>query len=183
MNQLGELGYSTWDTEFGDHSSTLERQQQALLISGYYEANLGQLNVLLNTDFTLNTTEDKVEPALNNEEKAIFNQLYLKDYYRKQARNILRSAANISSTTSNATSVPASTLTEWTTLQEGDTVIRRNVSSPSTKNETARIMSSAADEANEILHKMIHSYNMYGSIPLQILGGEQYSSSENKKQD
>ena len=53
MNQLGELGYSTWDTEFGDHSNALERKQQALIISGYYEANLGQLNILLNSNYSL----------------------------------------------------------------------------------------------------------------------------------
>ena len=176
MNQLGELGYSTWDTEFGDHSNALERKQQALIISGYYEANLGQLNILLNADFSLNSS-DKVVPELKYEEKAIFNQLYLKDYYKKQSRNILRSAANITSNTSSATSAPSSTLTDWTSLQEGDTVIKRSVTSPSSKNETARIMSSSANEANEVLHKMIHSYNMYGSIPVQVLGGEGYYAS------
>ena len=175
MNQLGELGYATWDTEFGDHSNALERQQQALLISGYYEANLGQLNILLNTNFKL-TSSDKIDPELKYEEKAIFNQIYLKDYYKKQSRNILRSAANITSSLSNANVQASSELSDWTTLQEGDTVIRRNVTSPSSKNESARIMTAAATEANELLHKMIHSYNMYGSVPVQVLGGEGYSA-------
>mgnify|MGYP001215387420 FL=1 len=176
MNALGALAYATWDTEFGDHSDALEREQQALLISGYYEANLGQLNILLNTNFKLNN-QGSIEPDLKYEEKAIFNQIYLKDYYKKQSRNILRSAANVSSSLSQSQSDPSSTLTDWTTLQEGDTVIRRNVTSPSSKNETARIMGNAAAEANELLHKMIHSYNMYGSVPVQVLGGEAYSTS------
>ncbi len=174
MNQLGELGYTTWDTEFGDHSNALERKQQALLISGYYEANLGQLNILLNTNFKV--AEGVVSPEMQYEEKAIFNQLYLKDYYKKQSRNILRSAANITSSLSNSQTQESSTLTDWTSLQEGDTVIRRNVTSPSSKNESARIMSAAANSADEVLMKMIHSYNMYGSIPVQVLGGEAYSA-------
>ena len=175
MNQLGELAYSTWDTEFGDHSNPLERKQQSLLISGYYEANLGQLNVLLNTSYSLK--ENIVQPVMNHEEKAIFSQLYLKDYYKKQSRNILRSASSLgSNSASSTTTQDVSSLTDWTTLQEGDTVIRRSVATPSSKNETARIMGNAASEANILLHKMIHSYNMYGSVPLQIIGEEGYSS-------
>tara|TARA_B100002019_G_scaffold293527_1_gene321983 strand:+ start:15443 stop:16006 length:564 start_codon:yes stop_codon:yes gene_type:complete len=170
MNQLGELGYSTWDTEFGDHSNALERKQQALIISGYYEANLGQLNILLNSNYSL--VEGNVTPAMQYEEKAIFNQLYLKDYYKKQSRNILRSASNINQSLTQAAPQETSSLTDWTTLQEGDTVIRRSVATPASKNETARIMSAAANQADEILHKMIHSYNMYGSVPLQVIGTE-----------
>jgi len=41
MNQLGELAFHIWDIEFGDHSTALERERNALLISGYLEANLG----------------------------------------------------------------------------------------------------------------------------------------------
>jgi len=97
MNQLGELAFRIWDIEFGDHSTALERERNALLISGYLEANLGQLNTLINTDFTIDTVKDLVVPALKHEEKAIFTQLYLKDYMNKQARNILRNAASSSS--------------------------------------------------------------------------------------
>ena len=105
MNQLGELAYHIWDIEFGDHSSSLERERNALLISGYLDVNLGQLNTLLNTDFYLNKTKDKVEPALQYEEQAIFTQLYLKDYMQKQARKILRNATTTSSTTTTADGV------------------------------------------------------------------------------
>ncbi len=165
MNQLGTLAYTIWDTEFGDHSTALERQQKALLISGYLEANLGQLNVFLNTDFELKST-DKVSPELKYEENAIFTQLYLKDYYQRQARNILR---NISETESSSSSVTTG-VTEWTSIQEGDTVIRRSVASATSKNESAKALQNASKEANEILKRMIHSYNMYGSVPLQVVG-------------
>lgn len=164
MNQLGELGYSIWDIEFGDHSTALEREREALLISGYLEANLGQLNILINTDFKLNKVTDKVELELKYEEKAIFTQLYLKDFYQKQARNILR---GMTGTTTEKTSAG---VTDWTELREGDSVIKRSVNSASTKNESARAMSNASKEAKEMLETMIHSYNMFGSIPIQVAG-------------
>jgi len=161
MNQFGELGYTIWDIEFGDHSSALERERNALLISGYLEANLGQLNTLINTDFTYNASGDMVEPALQQEEKAIFTQLYLKDYLQKQSRNILRNASNTSPITDNQ---------DWSELREGDSYIKRNVASPASKNTSAKLLQELAKEANEILTKMIHSYNMYGSVPTQIAG-------------
>ena len=64
-----ELGFAIWDIEFGDHSSALERERNALLISGYLEANLGQLNTLINTDFTYSPSGDMIEPELQQEEK------------------------------------------------------------------------------------------------------------------
>lgn len=168
MNQLGELAYHIWDIEFGDHSTALERERNALLISGYLEVNLGQVNNLLNTDFYLDKTEDKVKPALQNEEKAIFSQLYLKDYMNKQARNTLRNAVNTSSTTTTTTDG----VTDWVELREGDTSIRRSIATSTSKNSTAKIFQSASRDASEILEKMVHSYNLYGSIPLQVAGAD-----------
>ena len=161
MNQFGELGYTIWDIEFGDHSSALERERNALLISGYLEANLGQLNTLINTDFTYNASGDMIEPALQQEEKAIFTQLYLKDYLQKQSRNILRNASSTSPITDNQ---------DWSELREGDSYIKRSVASPASKNTSAKLLQELAKEANEILTKMIHSYNMYGSVPTQVAG-------------
>lgn len=163
MNQLGELAYSIWDIEFGDHSSALEREKNALLISGYLEANLGQLNILINTNFQL-TTGQMLEPKLKHEEQAIFTQLYLKDFYQKQSRNILR-GMNPSSSTSTSTGV-----TDWTELREGDSVIKRSVNTATAKNESARAMTNASRDASDMLEKLIHSYNMYGSVPIQVAG-------------
>ena len=163
MNQLGELAYSIWDIEFGDHSTALEREKNALLISGYLEANLGQLNILINTNFQL-TTGHMVEPKLKDEEEAIFSQLYLRDFYQKQARNILRGM------TGSITDSSSSGVTDWTELREGDSVIRRSVNTATTKNESARAMANAGKDAQAALEKLIHSYNMYGSLPIQVAG-------------
>ena len=165
MNQLGELAYHIWDIEFGDHSSSLERERNALLISGYLDVNLGQLNTLLNTDFHLNKTKDEVEPALQYEEKAIFTQLYLKDYMQKQARNVLRNATVTSSTTTTTAGV-----TDWVELREGDTSIRRSIATSTSKNASAKIFQDSSRDAMASLEKMVHSYNKYGSLPLQVAG-------------
>jgi hypothetical protein len=158
MNQLGELAYQIWDVEFGSHSTEEERTASAIGISGYLDANLGQLNTLINTDFKVDETVDEVSPAFKYEEKAIFSQLYLKDYLKKEARNTLK----------NATSTPTST--EWMELREGDSAIKRAIATPTSKNNSAQILQKAANEANETLNELVHSYNMYGSIPVQVAG-------------
>ena len=170
MNQLGELGYHIWDIEFGDHSTALERERNALLISGYLEANIGQLNTLINTDFYVNEDQDSVVPELKYEEKAIFTQLYLKDYMNKQARNILRNAASSSSSTNTSSTTTTDGVTDWIELREGDTSIRRSVATSTSKNTSAQILQKSAAEANQLLKELVHSYNMYGSVPLQVAG-------------
>ena len=162
MNQLGTLGYTIWDTEFGDHTGAADRASNAILISGYLEANLGQLNILLNKDYSLATDTDTVSPTLKYEENTIFTQLYLKDYYQKQARNTLR---GITSSTS-----AAATGMNWTELREGDSFIKRDIVSVGTKTETSRLFQVASSDAADILRQMIHAYNMYGSIPTQVAG-------------
>ena len=162
MNQLGTLGYTIWDTEFGDHTGAADRASNAVLISGYLEDNLGQLNILLNKDYSLLTGTDTVSPTLKYEENTIFTQLYLKDYYQKQARNTLR---GITSSTS-----AAATGMNWTELREGDSFIKRDIVSVGTKTETSRLFQVASSDAADILRQMIHSYNMYGSIPTQVAG-------------
>ncbi len=171
MNQLGELGFNVWDVEFGDHSTALERERNALLISGYFESNIGQLNTLINSDFYLDDEQDRVAPPIQYEEKAIFTQLYLKDYMNKQARNILRNAA--SSSNGNVSTSSSSTtdgVTDWIELREGDTSIRRSVATSTSKNTSAQIFQKSAAEANQLLKELVHSYNMFGAVPLQVAG-------------
>lgn len=180
MNQFGELAYHIWDIEFGDHSTALERERECLLISGYLEANLGQLNTLINSDFYIDKTKDKVVPELQYEEKAIFTQLYLKDYMQKQSRKVLSNA-----TVTSSSSTTTAGVTDWVELREGDTSIRRSIASATSKNASAKIFQDASKEAMELLKQMVHSYNLYGSIPLQVAGkdGSQDDVSYQKRED
>ena len=161
MNQLGTLGYTIWDTEFGDHTGASDRASNAVLISGYLDANLGQLNTLLNKDFELVTGTDTVSPELKYEENAIFTQIYLKDYYTKQARNILKGISSSPITTTGM---------NWVELREGDSYIKRAVTSAATKAESSRLFQVLAQQAKDHLRELTYSYNMYGSIPTQVAG-------------
>jgi hypothetical protein len=172
MNQLGELAFHIWDIEFGDHSTALERERNALLISGYLEANLGQLNTLIHSDFYLNKEKDEIVPELKYEEKAIFTQLYLKDYMNKQARNILRNAASSSDSNSSSSTTTVLGVTDWTELREGDTSIKRSVATSTTKNASAQIFQKSAKEANDLLKDLVYSYNLYGAKPVQVAGND-----------
>jgi hypothetical protein len=174
MNQFGELAFHIWDIEFGDHSSALERERNALLISGYLEANIGQLNTLIHTDFYLDKEQDKVVPELKYEEKAIFTQLYLKDYMNKQARNILRNAATSSNNNSSSSTTTVLGVTDWTELREGDTSIKRSVATSTTKNASAQIFQKSAKEANDLLKDLVYSYNLYGAKPVQVAGNDAF---------
>ena len=167
MNQLGQLAYNIWDIEFGDHSTALQREREAMLISGYLEVNLGQMNVLINTSFELNKANDEVVPSLNYEERAILTQLYLKDYMNKQARNVLRNATTTSSTTTTSQGV-----TDWIELREGDSAIKRSIATATSKNASAKLFQDSAKESAELLKRLIHSYNMYGAKPLQVMSGD-----------
>ena len=169
MNQLGELAYHIWDIEFGDHTTSLQREHNVLLISGYLESNIGQLNVFLNTDFSLDKEKDIMVPSLEYEEKAIFTQLYLKDYMNKEARKILRNASVSEPSTSDTSSTTTTDgVTDWIELREGDTTIKRSLATSTTKNASARIFQQSANEASSLLKELIAAYNMYGSRPLQV---------------
>lgn len=181
MNQFGELAHHIWDVEFGDHTTSLERERNVFLISGYLEANVGQLNTLINTNFQYDKEKDLVEPPLGAEEKAIFTQLYLKDYMNKQARNLLRNAAataNVASTIDNSSTENITTtaggVTDWTELREGDTMIKRTIATSTetarTQNSSAQIFQKSAAESNQLLKELVHAYNMYGARPIQVAG-------------
>lgn len=176
MNQLGELAYSIYDVEFGDHSTALDREREALLISGYLEANLGQMNILINTDFSLNKASDTVIPSLEYEEKAILTQLYLKDFMQKQARNVLRNATNSTSTTTTEG------VTDWVELREGDSSIKRSIATSTSKNMSAKLFQDSSKEAAELLKRLVHSYNMYGSKPLQVMSGDSDMCEKHEKE-
>ena len=162
MNQLGTLGYTIWDTEFGDHTGAADRVSKAVLISGYLEANLGQLNVLINKDYELLTGTDTISPVFKYEENVIFTQVYLKDYYAKQARNVLRDMINTAAANTGAA--------QWTELREGDTYIKRDIASTNVKTESSRQLQRASQDAGDRLREMVHSYNLYGSLPIQVAG-------------
>lgn len=138
-------------------------------ISAWLETNIGQLNILLNTSFRVDSNNN-VSPSLMDEEIAIFMYLYLKAHYKRESQNILKSLS--SSYVTPSTSV--TTMSDWTELREGDSAIRRvaQVSSPQQKVQVAQTYKTFAEEADIKLSELVHSYNMYRSRPRQVVSLE-----------
>lgn len=184
MNQIGQLATTIWDNEFGHENSELEREIAIEGISGQLEANsLGQMNLMIYTSFGM--VSGDVDPELKNEENAILTEIYLRDWYKKQSRNILRgigvSSYNSSSTSDESSSLGSSALVsladDWTVIKEGDTTIQRN-RAVSTKvgssifsnvsNDAARVFRQLSEESAAKLTELTNKYNLYKAEPIQV---------------
>ena len=188
MNQIGTLAANIWDNEFGDENSELEREMEVEGISGQLEAGcLGQMNVLLNSSFGMDGGD--VSPLLKNEENAIMTQIYLKDWYKKQARNILRGIGVTSFSTNKTSAIDesessseaslASLASDWTSIKEGDTTITRNIAATSkagsssfstVSNEASRMFKQLSQSSELELMDLVSRYNIYQSEPVQVAG-------------
>ena len=113
-----ELDYVTGSAASWDEA-TAQRASLKSTVSGYLATNLGQMNVLINSQFGVDEHSNFC-PALKLEEKAILTQLYLKDYYTKESR---KTTLGISSSFSSSTGGSSTEGGEWTSIQEGDTVV------------------------------------------------------------
>lgn len=144
MSNIGEIATRIYDNEFADAPTELEREFRIEYISGWLEANVGQLNNLTYQSFGTGDT-------FLQEEENIFTQLYLKDYYTRQARSVL-----IGATTGSL---------DWTRLTEGDTTIVRN-----NNIDFAREYKHLARLAAEEVKDLVYSYNSYQAMPNQVAG-------------
>jgi hypothetical protein len=144
MSTLGEIAIRIYDNEFDDEATQLAREYRIQGISGWLEGNLGQFNNLCYTSFGT-TGQFKLE------EESILSQLYLADYYTKQARKVL----NMSVTGS----------TDWTRLSEGDTTIVRT-----NKVDLSRVYRNLAKDAAEEIKELVYAYNSYQAQPVQTAG-------------
>jgi hypothetical protein len=171
-NQIGQLasGIVQWDF---DYITGVEAATEVQKVSGWLLTNLGQLNTLIYTTFYSGTLNLETGYATGNhlqqEEKAIYTQVYLQDYYNKQARLSLRSFVNTS--TSSTSSVE---MTPWTTLREGDTTIQRDAIkvTASARTEASRTFKNLAAAAEAKLQDLVYRYNYYQGAPRQVAGSD-----------
>jgi hypothetical protein len=126
------------------------------VISGWFEHNLGELNTLIFTSFsgsgTPATSTHVVKPSMGLEESGIYKKIYLKHFYQKKARNVLK---GIDSSV------------DFITLREGDSMITRT-----NKNEIAKVYRGFAKDATEELEKSVYAYNYYNAQPRQVVGSD-----------
>ncbi len=168
MGQIDDIASSIYETEFYDEVATpQEVDASKARISAWLETNIGQLNILINQSFRIDGSNNSC-PELKEEEIAIFIQLYLKYYYKRQSQSILK---NLGSIQSQTVGTPVLTMSDWTELREGDSQIKRVAqnSSPQQKIQVAQTYRTFSQEADIKLSELVHSYNMYNSGPRQIV--------------
>jgi hypothetical protein len=149
MSELGRLASGIYTSEFDSDSCAANYGQ----ISGWLSENLGLLNTLINTNFS------GQNPSLGLEEGAIYKEVYLYNYYNKQARNILRGITATSNAGDNILSV-----------SDGDNSI-----SFVNRNEVGKVYRDLAKESKQKLDGLITKYTIYESQPLQVGGYESVS--------
>ncbi len=151
-NQPRTLANTVFVNEFDSDTSMATLNQ----ISGWFEHNLGELNTLLFTSFSgsgkIGTSDQSFTPALGLEESGIYKKLYLKHFYQKKARNVLK---GIDSSV------------DFISLREGDSMITRT-----NKNEIAKTYRGLAKDAEEDLGKAVYAYNFYQAKPRQVVGSD-----------
>lgn len=133
-------------------------------IVDYLSLNVGQLNVLLNMRFEVDSS-NVVSPPLLDEESSILVQIYLRDYYKKKARTVLHS------TTTVVTPPSSGGESEWTELREGDSVIKRvaQIASPGQKTTISKSYQNLSDQADKELKNLVQKYNLYIGKPRQVI--------------
>jgi len=119
-------------------------------ISGWLDNNVGLLNTKIFTAFSVENGCFIPTGNFKQEERSIYKQMYLYEFYTKKTRQVLR---GIDSSV------------DYITLREGDTMITRT-----NKNEIAKTYRSLANDARDELEKLVSAYNIYQAAPVQVAG-------------
>ena len=138
------------DEIFGNEFDYDSGYAQFYFISGWLANNIGQLNNRLFTSYEVSGAYFAPTGSFKQEERAIYKQMYLYEFYTKKTRQVLRGVDS---------------QVDFISLREGDSMITRT-----NKNELAKTYRGLANDANAELEKLITSYNMYQAAPVQVAG-------------
>jgi len=147
MSTLSGLATAIFQTEFDGETGNVPRSY----IEAWLGANLGLLNTRINTCYS------GVSAALDQESQAIYKEMYMSNYYRKQSRNALKGL------------VGNTDGSDILSLRDGNSAVTFT-----NKNEVSKVYKSLAQESEEKIDKLAHQYNMYQSEPLQLGGIESH---------
>jgi hypothetical protein len=112
-------------------------------ISGWMQANIGELNNLIYTQFSGYDTQ------LNPEQENIFKHLYLSSYYKKKSRNAIKS---IGTNGSN----------QILMVRDEDSHVQFVNS-----NEVSKQFRQLSKDHLDELNKLVYAYNSYQARPVQ----------------
>ncbi len=123
---------------------------QFYYISGWLANNVGMLNTKIYSQFSVEGANFVPTGIFQQEERAIYKQMYLYEFYTKKTRQVLRGVDSS---------------VDFVTLREGDTMITRT-----NKNELAKTYRGLATDARDEMEKLVASYNIYNAKPVQVAG-------------
>ena len=122
-------------------------------VSGWLYENLGQVNTYLYTDFT-GVNASGTYGVMDIEAQSVLRELYLCNYYNKEARNALRGITTSSVSGDNILS-----------LKDGEssvTFVNRN--------EVSKVYRGLASDCMEKVTRLSAQYNIYQAQPRQLGG-------------
>jgi len=123
---------------------------QFYFISGWLANNIGQLNTKIYTEFEVVSGNFSPTGEFKQEERAIYKQMYLYEFYTKKTRQVLRGVDSS---------------VDFVSLREGDTMITRT-----NKNELAKTYRGLANDAKTEMDQLIDSYRIFQAAPIQVAG-------------
>lgn len=138
------------DEIFGNEFEYDSGYAQFYFISGWLANNVGQLNTKLFTDFYVEGSNFAPTGEFQQEERSIYKQMYLYEFYVKKTRQVLRGVDSS---------------VDFVSLREGDTAITRT-----NKNELAKTYRGLAKDAKEELDQLTSHYKIYRAAPVQVAG-------------
>ena len=188
-SQVDEIAESIYESEFYDFFDSGVAEDVPKIktfkarISAWIETNIGQLNILIHSNHRI-TKKNDICPRLRPEEISILIQLYLREFYKRESRLALKGVSSSSSSTTTGES--SVTMTDWVELREGDSSIKRQslITTPQQKIQAAQTYKSISKEADLRIKDMVQYYNLYNSLPRQVVSqGIKTTSCDKKPKD
>jgi hypothetical protein len=149
MSVLEDLASGIVETEFDNDTGIAT----VASVSGWLYENLGKLNTYIYTDFAGNNATGAYG-QIDTEAQNILKELYLNNYYNKEARNALRGIVSSSVSGDNILA-----------LKDGEssvTFINRN--------EVSKVYRGLAADSMDNVVRMAGQYNIYQAQPRQLGG-------------
>ena len=149
LTVLGDLASGILNTEFDNDTGIATTGA----ISGWLYENLGRVNTYLYTDFS-GVGASGANGVMDIEAQNVLKELYLCNYYTKQARNSLRGIVSSSVSGDNILS-----------LKDGEssvTFVNRN--------EVSKVYKSLASDCMANVERLAGQYNIYQAQPRQLGG-------------
>ena len=122
-------------------------------VSGWLYENLGQVNTYLYTNFSGDNATGTYE-IMDIEAQNVLKELYLSNYYNKEARNALRGITKSSVSGDNVLS-----------LKDGESAVTFI-----NRNEVSKVYRGLANDSMDKVTQMAAQYNIYQAQPRQLGG-------------